>query len=166
MKIIKAKQGFTLIELLVVVLIIGILATVALPQYQLAVEKSRAMQALVFADAVAKAQNVFFLANGQYTENFEDLDIVFPGTLSTDKKTISSATYTLTLSLNEAYHSPYMKISLVNFPVDIYHYVKTKRRDCRAISERGQKICVSLGGVYSDTLSYSNVKVYLLPYAK
>ena len=53
--------GFTLIELLVVVLIIGILSAIALPQYEKAVEKSRAAEAIVTLKALRDAQTACFL---------------------------------------------------------------------------------------------------------
>ena len=73
----KNKQAFTLIELLVVVLIIGILAAVALPQYQKAVEKSRATQALTVLKSIYQAQQAYFLANGNYATDFSELDVDF-----------------------------------------------------------------------------------------
>lgn len=69
------KQAFTLIELLVVVLIIGILAAVALPQYQKAVTKSRVATMLPVLASLVQAQETYYLANGQYTEDGRKLDV-------------------------------------------------------------------------------------------
>ena len=69
------KTGFTLIELLVVVLIIGILASVALPQYTKAVWKSRAAELRSVTRTLATAQESFFMANGTYPNKFDEMDI-------------------------------------------------------------------------------------------
>lgn len=71
----SCKKGFTLIELLVVVLIIGILASIALPQYQKAVLKSRYVQAKTMTQAIATSVKLFNLANGSFTQDFDDLTL-------------------------------------------------------------------------------------------
>ena len=67
--------AFTLIELLIVVLIIGILAAVALPQYNRAVKKAQGREVLTAIDAIDKAQAAYYLENDNYTD-FSDNAII------------------------------------------------------------------------------------------
>lgn len=85
----RNKQGFTLIELLVVVLIIGVLAAMALPQYRVAVGMSRASTMYAFMRGVDQAQQAFYMANNRYATTFDSLSVgIPPGFTKTDEKTI------------------------------------------------------------------------------
>ena len=89
------RQGFTLIELLVVVLIIGILASVAMPQYFKSVEKSRSAEATGILASIASAQERNYMAKGAYTSTLADLDVGI-NSLSYFTVTAAGATTTAT----------------------------------------------------------------------
>ena len=71
----KNKNGFTLLELLVVVLIIGILAAIALPQYKTARDKAVIVSFLPMIKAIKDAEEIHYMTHGQYKREFDTLDI-------------------------------------------------------------------------------------------
>ena len=75
-----SSAGFTLVELLVVVLIIGILAAIAVPQYRKAVEKAQARTGLTLLKNVYEAGLVYSLANGTTPISFDEIELDIPWT--------------------------------------------------------------------------------------
>ena len=71
----RNNKGFTLLALLVVVLIIGILAAIALPQYRFAVLKSKYSTIKAMSNAIYQAEQRYYMVHGEYTNIIQSLDI-------------------------------------------------------------------------------------------
>ncbi len=164
----SCKWGFTLIELLVVVLIIGILAAVALPQYQKAVDKSRMVQALILVKSIYNAQQVYHLANASYTEELEALDVSLPNcskeSSSIEENNDTATFYSCENGWSIKIHNAALDTASVyvhlpnawlpeNTKAAIEFYLKLNISLCYANSDRFRKACQGIGATikYNDT---------------
>lgn len=95
-------KGFTLIELLVVVLIIGVLAAVALPQYTTAIEKSRATEALSLSGSLRYAAERYYLQKDAWPQqgDLKKLDIELPKNAACGTDGYGGKNFCLTVSQN------------------------------------------------------------------
>lgn len=166
------STGFTLIEILVAILIVGILAALAVPQYQKAVDRARFAALMPLVQTIKDAQERFYLENGFYTRDFEHLDIQMPGGYEKIEppRVIRYANgdeyYALSrekpeevvagIGVSERFKNGYL--------LYLDHTDHAGKRVCtsyNSFGERSEYLCKSLGGVYLREGSY--YKEYLLP---
>ena len=157
------NKGFTLIELLVVVLILGILAAMAMPQYFKAVERSRMTEAVTLLSNIASAQQRKYLQINKYATDYRGLDVAPAGATGSvyyTKGTVTSGaggngfgvtlagtTYTTghATATREANGAP--ADAGLNYQYELVRYYASDLTQCNAEKANGQALCADFCGI-------------------
>ena len=154
--------GFTLIELLVVVLVIGILAAMAMPQYFKAVERSRMAEAVTLMDSVVKAQRRKFMQTNRYAERFEGLDVSPKGATGIfyytkgDPQTGAGGNGFMMTLINDEFSSGILSTFRVvdgsprdslQYRYGLVRYYQSDNFSCRGYNQAGEELCADFCGI-------------------
>ena len=163
--------GFTLIELLVVVLIIGILAAMALPQYFKAVERTRMAEAVTLMDSVVKAQRRKFMQTNRYANEFEGLDVSPKGATGriyfTKGDPVTGAGgngFRMTLPINGSFRSSVLyAVRMVDgnyrhpslqYQYKLERYYQSDNVSCWGFNQAGRELCADFCGIDTPVSGY------------
>ena len=162
------KKGFTLIELLVVVLIIGILAAMAMPQYFKAVERSRMTEADTLLGSIAQAQRRKFLQRNSFTTNYKGLDVSPKGSSGSTYYTKGNPTtgangngFAVVLSGTDftggkATATRHAATGTLQYNYSLERYYQGDNVTCTAAAAAGQELCADFCGIDTPTGSCCN----------
>ena len=156
------KKGFTLIELLVVVLILGILAAMAMPQYFKAVERSRMSEAVSLLSSIASAQQRKYLQINSYSAKYKGLDVVPQGEFNTDDtifytKGATGNGFEVELSDTTTYNAGQATATRVaagsgtgaglNYQYSLSRYYASNDTTCKGGNNNGKALCADFCGI-------------------
>lgn len=158
------KKGFTLIEMLVVVLIIGILAAIALPQYRTAVTKAKVAAMLPTMRAWKDALMEYKLVHGDYSgidygTGGDILGVSWPEIFPECGRNSTSSIHCWDNDFwNECFANEEedgaVYCTTSDFSLKMYQYDDGNEFYCRSDNSIGEKLCQSLGGEKMDSNLY------------
>ncbi|MFT5387292.1 MAG: type IV pilus assembly protein PilA [Lysobacterales bacterium] len=87
----KTNNAFTLLEIIVVIIIVGVIASLALPRMGHTIERSKVSEALQILSSIRSAQIVYEFENAGYAADIDDLDITIPALTHFEVPVLSAA---------------------------------------------------------------------------
>ena len=164
--------GFTLIELLVVVLIIGILAAMAMPQYFKAVERSRMTEAVTIMDSIVKSQRRKYMQTNDYAHDFRGLDVAPKGATGhsyfTKGDPVTGAGgngFEIFLAMSDFTASGVLASRMVDgdrhsdslqYQYSLYRYYQSDNTTCWGNNRAGEELCADFCGIDTPVWSCCN----------
>ncbi len=170
------KKAFTLLELLVVVLIIGILAAIALPQYNKAVNKTKFAKLQSTVSSLSDAYKEYVLNHGKAPKYFNDLSITLPDNfqLTLDENRITCMeSEDMSCCLQQYFYGSsnnydFGYISCYNTDLSFGYYESSFSREGEPVDEKyciaksndnkAKNFCSTLGKLTRDSTIYPNSK--------
>ena len=155
-------HAFTLIELLVVVLIIGILTVVAVPKYQVAVDKAEYTSVLPLLRAIANTEEMFYLENSRYG-GYDEID--YPSFCAKkNASVISCQGVSSTFSNSSKMFDLHLPKSNVILQIYLKHSPNPGRIRCGGdpSSSRIERLCKALGAPDTYSTNSSGLKYWII----
>ena len=145
-KKVKNKKAFTLIELLVVILLIGIVAAIALPQFTKLMWRSRVSQLLIASREIWEAQQRHIFFNGERSLDLAVLDISIEGGTYGKAHTSSTTNDRITFnwggcSISQDFTRSMIICGLKKPPISYARMFNSTGRWCCSTTQTGRELC-------------------------